>query len=429
MRADVLATSPEMASAAKEFCFLQNTQLPMLALAAQVSMRPVLTPYVSFLVDNFQTAGCNIYDLASDETYLKIINSRPEFSHPIGHWSVDQRIGNGTASLLVREDCKEIMAHFNEHVASLLQLQQPALALRVACTVLRRGRNGRLDYNSYTKVFLTPPTTVSPPPQLARLPRSRPAALSPSEPTGARQTVTVAVPGSYAARLADGLKRVSEQAALDHRPRKERRHDLPQPAANAQPVSPPRVPVSSPPRQQQSDSTRASVATIGSAAATLSVQDSRTLEDRLVEFEGKLMTAIDDRIIKALDASMERILGRMDAKVGASLSTAMSEIKEMIAAQVREVVRGATSSHSTVPVRPALSPGLHTAPQPPKSPKLSRRTGLLPSAGSPAKIAGTVTPGAHPPSLASTGSEAMMLETSAVRYSSTVRSALSQRNC
>jgi hypothetical protein len=207
---DKLTASPAMKTAVKDFFFLQNTQLPLLALSTKVAMRPLLRPYISVLVDNFQSAGCNIYDLANDPLFKMITQSKPEFCHPLGHWSVDQRIGNGVASLLLREDQKDAVALLNEHVHALLP--QSNAALRVACTVLRRNKYGRVDHNSSIKVFLTPVTKVSPPLVWARQPVPVLPPSSPSPPIGA-----------YAARLTDGLKRAAEQAALNHRPRKEQR--------------------------------------------------------------------------------------------------------------------------------------------------------------------------------------------------------------
>jgi hypothetical protein len=209
------ATSAGMAAA--DSAYKTHTRLPLLALATTVTMRPITRPYISCIIDNFQSAGCNIHDLGSDKIFQSIVNSRPEFAFPNAYWIVNQRIGNGTASVWIQEEYKDLLADLNAHLR--IKLQLPQVSLRVACTVVKRDRRGRLDFNSAIKVFLTPVTKVSPPPH-----QGRPAV---SEQLSAPNTTVPA--SSWAARMAEGIKRVADNAALNHHPRKAQR-------SGAQPV-------------------------------------------------------------------------------------------------------------------------------------------------------------------------------------------------
>jgi hypothetical protein len=375
-----LAACPDMKSATEEFCFLQNTHLPLLALATEVSMRPVLSQYVSFLVDNFQTAGCNIYDLANDATYIKITQSRPEFCHPIGHWSVDQRIGNGTASLLVREDYKDTMAVLNEHVRALLQ--QPATALRVACTVLKKNRYGRLDYNTYTKVFLTPDTKVSAPPRWARPPLSGPSSSSPSTPAVAL--------GPYAARLADGLKRAAEQAALNHRPRKEQKQTSQPPASSA--VSKQHTQLLQLPQQQQQQQNNMqhpAVSNTNNTIGTAHHVTTATLDSRLAVFQQSLTKIMDDHVTKLIDTQMGSLLDRLAQMMPVILAPTLEKMAQSIMTSVISTL----SSHLVLSpsVTTELTAAAQTRPQP-------QHTDMTPSATS---TPATARSGPQSPSLSS----------------------------
>ena len=203
------ATSADMVAA--DCAYKTHTRLPLLALATTVSMRPITRPYISCIIDNFQSAGCNIHDLGNDKIFQTIVNSRPEFAFPNAYWTVNQRIGNGTASVWIREEYKDLLADLNAHLR--INLCLPEAFLRVACTVVKRDRRGRLDFNSAIKVFLTPATKVGPPPF-----QGRPAV---SEQLSAPTTTVPA--SSWAARMAEGIKRVADNAALNHHPRKSQR--------------------------------------------------------------------------------------------------------------------------------------------------------------------------------------------------------------
>ena len=76
--------------------------------------------------------------------------SKSEFQYPNAFWTVTQRIGNSVAGLWIREEHKDLLAELNAHVRTMLQL--PQAALRVACTVVTKGRQGKIDYTSAVKV-------------------------------------------------------------------------------------------------------------------------------------------------------------------------------------------------------------------------------------------------------------------------------------
>jgi len=159
-------------------------------------------PYVSCIIDNFQSIGCDIEDLTNDPTFLQLKNSKLEFQHPNAYWSVQRRIGNGVVSLWIKEQHKDSLAELNEWTCSALGL--PQSALRVACTVVKKNRRGRLNHESAIKVWLTPDIKVSPPP--AQQPhRGTQPAPSPSFPSRTQPT------GSYAMKLAEGIRRSQER--------------------------------------------------------------------------------------------------------------------------------------------------------------------------------------------------------------------------
>jgi hypothetical protein len=97
-----------------------HTKRPLLALATTVTLHSVHIPYISCIIDNFQSAGCNVHDLAHDPIFQRITQCTPP--HPVSHWSVQQRTGDAQASLWIREDCKQVIAELSTRVRDLLQL-------------------------------------------------------------------------------------------------------------------------------------------------------------------------------------------------------------------------------------------------------------------------------------------------------------------
>jgi hypothetical protein len=168
---------------------------PELQLGTRVLMRPWERRFLSCEVTNWQSIGCNDTTcLVSDPCFQRAVNAIQELPTSVARWIVHQRVGGSMVSLIVREDLREIVASLNDRLRTVLDL--PTAALRITCTVVRRQRGGGIIPNSELRVSLTP--EVSPPRSpLPRAPRA--AALLTSPPP----------PGSWAARLVDGVRRAA----------------------------------------------------------------------------------------------------------------------------------------------------------------------------------------------------------------------------
>jgi hypothetical protein len=381
-----LMASPVMAKFTA--LYKQTTELPLLALSTTVSIRPVFKPYISCIIDNFQSIGCNIQDLANDPTLKRIMHSRTEFAYPSAYWSVTQRIGNGVASLWIREEHKELLASLNVNVCTLLQ--KPQAALRVACTVVRKHRRGRLDYGSALKIFLTPNTKVSPPAEQDRSLESRPSSTA----------VLPAVPGSYAARVAEGIKRAAENAALNHKPRKEQRSvptTLPAPPSSPGPVAAGAASVkfyampkkqlpakqTQQPGQPSNSQPTPSNGTSGNASLTISAtqgegshsdpdvahHDSHTnkgketasateLDARLAAFEAQMMHQMEARIARQMEekiAIFQTMCQRMFNSLMVEMQSRIGDMMEQIQSQLQVGRAGSAPLLVSVPLQPSAS--------------------------------------------------------------------------
>lgn len=146
-----LSTGSEFAAQLKHFSTV--TLVPLLALATKVVIRPITEPYVSFLLNNFQSLGCEVDDLENDDNYNALIRLSTAFAHPHAHWQVHQSIANATVSVWIREECKDLIANLNDMVVAELGI--PGSALSIACSVAKKHKNGSIDHKSSFKVFLT----------------------------------------------------------------------------------------------------------------------------------------------------------------------------------------------------------------------------------------------------------------------------------
>lgn len=200
-----IASTPAYVAALPQYLVI--TQAPLLALAVNVKTRALRHKYISCVIDNFQSIGCDISNLARDPIFAKVKSCRAEFDAPYARWSVTQRLGNSSASLFIREDHKDVIANLNEYVRNAVHPQQQP-ALRVAMTVARRNKDGRgVDHSTCTKIYLTSPTKVLPP-QNQRRTSSAPPLSSAYQP---------ATENTYAARLAEGLRRRAASTGLPSR--------------------------------------------------------------------------------------------------------------------------------------------------------------------------------------------------------------------
>jgi hypothetical protein len=183
------------------------TQLPVVALATTVRLRPIVTPYIACKIDNWQSLGCDIDDLANDAIFQDIKQLRPEFAYPTARWTVLPRIGNAVVGLWIREEYKNSIADLNDIIRSLLKRPQAAqAALRIVHSVGLKDKHGRIIRSSVISVELTPTTRVAPPVQHQR-------AAQPSSLSASTATASSSAPGSYAMRLAEGVRRSNEASA------------------------------------------------------------------------------------------------------------------------------------------------------------------------------------------------------------------------
>jgi hypothetical protein len=305
-----LAGSPLMIGMDAQY--RQHTQLPLLALATKISMRPMLQPYISCIIDNWQSLGCNIHDLENDPIFKQITQSRPQFAHPFAFWAVTQRIGNAVASVWIREEHKELLVQLNSLARTVVPL--PQASLRVACTVVRKSKRGRIDYDSAIKIFLTDPTKVNPPVTQQR--PSPPPAPSPAP---------AIVPGSYAARLVEGIRRAAQNSSLNHRPRKSRRANVQSSVTTAPSAHVARLASSAEQEMKQPSPQRAS------STSALGVSSTPTSHRTAAAATSSTDTVGGSAALNAQLAGMEARLARqMEARVDLLIQTQMERFEHMI---------------------------------------------------------------------------------------------------
>jgi hypothetical protein len=308
-----LTSSPVMLSMNAQYN--QHTTLPLLALSTTVSLRPVLQPYISCLIDNWQSLGCNIHDLEHDAVFKNITQSRVEFRAPHAHWAVDQRIGNAVVGLWIREENKELLAQLNDIARPFTSLSQASL--RIACTMVQKSKRGRINYNSAVKIFLTEPTKVSPPVAQQRL--LPPPALSPTP---------APVPGSYVARVLDGVRR-AQTASLNHRPRKTPRTET---QSSATPPASSQHGASSPSSSQQHKSKQYPSSQSSSASTT--TQPSRPNATHKATAAN---TSRSDSPSSEASASLDARLAQLEARLTQRLEQRMNEIMEQHTAVIERM--------------------------------------------------------------------------------------------
>ena len=195
------------------------TSDPVRSLCTRVVMRALCTPYVSFLIDRLDTAGCDVYgDLALDPAYQRLMTCLPEFRDGHAHWSVTRRIGGSTASLWIREQHIDKVAGLNEFLRTTQNM--PLVALRIRHTVAQRHRGGRVDRGKCITLTLDPGT-----PSTAAVPRPpRPNQVTTVNSASGLSAVSGMTNAPYAACVLEGLKRsaaASQSASADHRPHKQ----------------------------------------------------------------------------------------------------------------------------------------------------------------------------------------------------------------
>jgi hypothetical protein len=198
--------------------FMQNTGRPLLALSITLTMRAWEHHYMSCLVDNFQSIGCDTDDLVNDPLFQRLVRSRPEFMAPLGGFHVNQQNGGATASLFLRNDSKDMLPCLNDHVKTALGL--PQSELRVKCTVQEARGQGRVIAGRDKTIFLN-----------ETVPVVRPAPAQRRAPTA---VVSPPAPGSWMAAVLHGVKRAATSSTINHQPRK---RDKPTMAGVSEPPS------------------------------------------------------------------------------------------------------------------------------------------------------------------------------------------------
>ena len=127
-----------------ETLYKPDTDAPLLALAARITLRPMLHRYVLHTIDNFLSAGCDVHDLANDSKYQRLAQlligaaneglGMDEEAAPPVHLTVDQRIGAATADVWVREDLVATTSEaLRRAVLTFNAAYPPRTALRFAC--------------------------------------------------------------------------------------------------------------------------------------------------------------------------------------------------------------------------------------------------------------------------------------------------------
>jgi hypothetical protein len=193
---------------------------PLRSLCTKVKICPVYIPYVSFIIERLDTAGCNVYDnLSQDPIYQRIISCIPEFQNDNAHWSVIRRVGGSGVSVWIREQHMDKIVQLNDHLRKVMGMS--SAALHIKHTVAPRFPGGRVDFKSALNISLTPPA-----PSVPSSPRiSRPGCITAVH----SGTGVSGLPGvastPYAACVLEGLKRsaASQSVSLDHRPHKGQR--------------------------------------------------------------------------------------------------------------------------------------------------------------------------------------------------------------
>jgi hypothetical protein len=187
--------------------FAADTGLPLLALSAQLKMRAWEHKYISCLVDNFQSIGCDTLNLKDDPIFQKVTTSKPELMPPFAAWSVNQYNGGADVSIFIREDNKQELLRLNDYVRELLSV--PQSELRLKCTVFQSGPRDRTIPRTHHTVFLNQVVPVV-----------RPAPTARREPLIGTTTAAPPAPGTWAAAVLHAVQRLPASDTLNHRPKK-----------------------------------------------------------------------------------------------------------------------------------------------------------------------------------------------------------------
>jgi hypothetical protein len=189
--------------------FGADTSLPLLALSTTIRVRAWQTRYVTCLVDNFESMGCDVNDLATDPAFVQMSTSIAGLTHPTAAWCVNQHNGGADVTIFIREDASNALPPLNAKIKALIPSSTPDLRMR---TWLRYpDEKGRVHSGCQTvAVCLNEVVPVVPN-------RRRPDRPS---------TVPPPPPGCFAQALLRGYKRLPASSTLDHRPNKKQADEV-----------------------------------------------------------------------------------------------------------------------------------------------------------------------------------------------------------
>ena len=334
---DSLCNTDDYAAASKNFKGI--TTLPLLALASTVSVRPLFRPYVSYIIDNFQSLGCDIHDLANDRSFARLKDCRQELRSPNAHWTVQPKIGNATASLIIREEYKDLVPQLNAIATTDLSIPRPAL--RIGCTVVKRNKQGQRIHDSQLKIWLTPPIKVEPPvAERYALPSSTSPASQP-------------LPSdSYAARVIEGVRR-AESLPQNRRARNVHQAQMPSNCITSgtpsiASVAPPNAPwdfsSSQLAQPTPTPAPRLRATPLPSAAAPAAViarvgasgtpmLSSLPLPTQLESLEARVIQRMEERVQQIIES-------RMDSYIARTVDMLTNCVEKMIAKGMDDMSRG-----------------------------------------------------------------------------------------
>jgi hypothetical protein len=193
--------------------FKADTGSPLLALSTSIKVRAWERRYNACLLDNFESVGCDVTDLNACPLFKKMSTSILGLTHPVAGWSVNQHNGGADVTLFIREESRDLLPTLNTKVQQLFPGTQPQL--RMKCSLQQTDARGRVMRNSpLLSIFLNETVPVIP----RVLPAQRRAALA--SPSAAGDAASAPPPGSWAAAVMLGVKRLPDTVTLDHRPKK-----------------------------------------------------------------------------------------------------------------------------------------------------------------------------------------------------------------
>jgi hypothetical protein len=328
---------------------LGETGSPLLALSSSIKVRAWETRYFSCLVDNFQSVGCDVSDLAADAVYQKLSTSIVGLTPPAAAWCVNQHNGGADVTIFVREDCRDQLPDLNTKVGALFPGMSPQLRLK--CSVQQTNAHGRvlrntplrsIFLNEQVPVIARPPASVRSSHRATVTVTTTSSSSLPSLGPGP-QPGSPPPPGSWAAAVQHGVKRLPDVSTLNHRPRKQlsatvaavagavgakSTHSPPaqkkqqQQGHQQQPTSVPKH--SQPPQPQQPTAPASSLPTSPLTAATASAPDFQH-------------SAAWQELV-ARNAAMEQRLNEIQAASTAALATVTRNL-EIVTAQLAEQQR------------------------------------------------------------------------------------------